>query len=123
MDKERRKNMIDNVLSVPGSPSNGVMANGTTTTTHSSQQQQQLTPQQDLTQPTSTATATTTNTAEGLPEQMAYYSPMTVDQSAAAKMLDFPPELQRQLLEQLNNMIVSNSNSVFIMGGSIYTNI
>ena len=107
MEKERRKNMIDNVLSVPGSPSNGVMTttNGTTPT----QQQPQLTtqPHEDPTQHN--------QSTEGLTDQMGYYQPMTVDQSAAAKMLDFPPELQRQLLEQLNNMIVSLYFYLFII--------
>ena len=98
MEKERRKNMIDNVLSVPGSPSNGVMT--TTNATTLTQQQPQLT-----TQPHEDPSHHNPST-DALSDQMGYYQPMTVDQSAAAKMLDFPPELQRQLLEQLNNMIV-----------------
>ncbi|KAI9490082.1 hypothetical protein BDB00DRAFT_790591 [Zychaea mexicana] len=113
MEKERRKNMIDNVLSVPGSPSSGIMTvpsscAGATTTSSADDAHQS--PQQQ---------AAALAAAAALPEQLGYYAaaatapppPMTVDQSAAAKMLDFPPELQRQLLEQLNNMIVSLLNN------------
>ncbi|KAI7867354.1 hypothetical protein BDF14DRAFT_1802972 [Spinellus fusiger] len=67
MEKERRRNIVDNVLSVPG---------------------------QSL--------------AIGLPTSPAFYPPVSMDADSAAKILGFPTDLQRQLLEQLNNsMMVS----------------
>lgn len=92
MEKERRKNAIDNVLSVPGSP--------------------------HLEKPQEMSSLSEQSVLNGVSDQLGYYNmqqqqqqaPPLVDPAAAAKMLDFPPELQRQLLEQLNNMIVCINN-------------
>lgn len=96
MEKERRKNMIDNVMSVPGRPS--------ATKQSKRQQPPQQTPEQ-----TAAANAAATAAASAVTsEPMPFYQPApVVDPTAAAKMFEFPPDLQRQLLEQLNNMIVS----------------
>lgn len=42
--------------------------------------------------------------------QISYYTPLPqIDTATAAKLLDFPTDLHRQLLEQLNNsMLVSD---------------
>ncbi|KAJ8653202.1 hypothetical protein O0I10_011149 [Lichtheimia ornata] len=92
MEKERRKNAIDNVLSVPGSP--------------------------HLEKPQEMSSLSEQSVLNGVSDQLGYYNmqqqqqqaPPLVDPAAAAKMLDFPPELQRQLLEQLNNMIAMTNN-------------
>ncbi|RCI04518.1 hypothetical protein CU098_013125, partial [Rhizopus stolonifer] len=74
VEKERRKHIVNNVLSVPmpgGSPSE-------------------------------------TNHALS-----AYYSPLPqIDNAAASKLLDFPADLQRQLLEQLNHSMLALTNGI-----------
>lgn len=80
MEKERRKHIVNNVLSVPSPTSTG-----------------------------SPATTTNDMLPGAAPQLSAYYSPLPqIDNATASKLLDFPADLQRQLLEQLNNsMLVS----------------
>lgn len=82
MEKERRKHIVNNVLSVPG-------ANDATT---------------------SGGADNNNGISSIVNNQMsAYYSPLPqIDTATAAKLLDFPTDLQRQLLEQLNNSMLVN---------------
>lgn len=77
MDKERRKMIVNNALSVPPT-SAPVVSEGDSIMVNHGQ----------------------------LPS---FYPPLPqIDTATAAKLLDFPTDLQRQLLEQLNNsMLVS----------------
>ncbi|KAI9269395.1 hypothetical protein BY458DRAFT_586891 [Sporodiniella umbellata] len=74
VEKERRKHIVNNVLSVPiqsGSPN------------------------------------------EANHQMPAYYSPLPqIDNAAASKLLDFPADLQRQLLEQLNHSMLALTNGI-----------
>lgn len=77
MDKERRKHIVNNVLSVPGSGNpnnndNGQLGN------------------------------------IGTDQMSNYYTPLPqIDTDTADKLLNFPTDLQRQLLEQLNNSMLA----------------
>lgn len=86
MEKERRKHIVNNVLSVP-------MSTSATTGSGSAGS-----PSEMLSSPA--------------PHLSAYYSPLPqIDNAAASKLLNFPADLQRQLLEQLNNsMLVSKED-------------
>ncbi|KAI8876060.1 hypothetical protein K501DRAFT_338320 [Backusella circina FSU 941] len=80
MDKERRKLIVNNVLSVPGSENN----NGVSMPNIVSSGQ--------------------------IPT---FYTPLPqIDTATAAKLLDFPTDLQRQLLEQLNNSMMALTNGI-----------
>ncbi|KAL0094877.1 hypothetical protein J3Q64DRAFT_1716309 [Phycomyces blakesleeanus] len=73
MEKERRKNIVDNVLSVPGQSMPIGLPGSTPPTT--------------------------------------FYPPVSIDPDSAAKILGFPSDLQRQLLEQLNNSMMALTNA------------
>lgn len=96
MDKERRKHIVNNVLSVPGSSTLNTTPTATATTSTNDQ----------LNNPTNNDNNATNNDNQ----ISSYYTPLPqIDTATAAKLLDFPTDLQRQLLEQLNNsMMVSN---------------
>ena len=95
MDKERRKHIVNNVLSVPGAA-----ANSTTDTDANSR-----------TSNDNNNTSSTDNVQipgiVGTNQIPNYYTPLPqIDTATAAKLLDFPTDLQRQLLEQLNNSML-----------------
>ncbi|KAI8385783.1 hypothetical protein BD560DRAFT_486769 [Blakeslea trispora] len=101
MDKERRKHIVNNVLSVPGASTNSATdtdANSRTGNDNSN-------------------TSSTDNVqipgivgANQIPN---YYTPLPqIDTATAAKLLDFPTDLQRQLLEQLNNSMLALTNGM-----------
>lgn len=74
MDKERRKLIVNNVLSVPGSENNS-----------------------NVSMPNIVSSG----------QIPTFYTPLPqIDTATAAKLLDFPTDLQRQLLEQLNNSMM-----------------
>ncbi|KAG2236003.1 hypothetical protein INT48_004333 [Thamnidium elegans] len=82
MDKERRKHIVNNVLSVPG----------TTETTINN---------------------VVDNNNNTINDQMNYYTPLPqIDTDTADKLLNFPTDLQRQLLEQLNNSMLALANGM-----------
>lgn len=84
MDKERRKHIVNNVLSVPGSsnPNNNDGNN---------------------VQLGNIGTDQISN----------YYTPLPqIDTDTADKLLNFPTDLQRQLLEQLNNSMLALANGM-----------
>ncbi|CEI87312.1 hypothetical protein G6F70_004811 [Rhizopus microsporus] len=84
MEKERRKHIVNNVLSVPSPTSTG-----------------------------SPATTTNDMLPGAAPQLSAYYSPLPqIDNATASKLLDFPADLQRQLLEQLNNSMLALTNGI-----------
>ncbi|KAI8997621.1 hypothetical protein BDB01DRAFT_771761 [Pilobolus umbonatus] len=81
LEKERRKHIVNNVLSVPSTAN---------TPTHSSIP--------NVVSPTQ------------LPP---FYTPLPqIDTAAAAKLLNFPGDLQRQLLEHLNNSMLALTNGI-----------
>lgn len=91
MEKERRKHIVNNVLSVPGTSevaaSNDLVANDNNTATNNN----------------------------GLSSLVgtSYYTPLPqIDSATAAKLLDFPTDLQRQLLEQLNHSMMALTNGL-----------
>jgi hypothetical protein len=83
MEKERRKHIVNNVLSVPGAGD------------------------------TNTSSATNTDNSLVNNQMSAYYTPLPqIDTATAAKLLDFPTDLQRQLLEQLNHSMLALTNGI-----------
>ncbi|KAI8348430.1 hypothetical protein EDC96DRAFT_547216 [Choanephora cucurbitarum] len=101
MDKERRKHIVNNVLSVPGAA-----ANSTTDTDANSR-----------TSNDNNNTSSTDNVQipgiVGTNQIPNYYTPLPqIDTATAAKLLDFPTDLQRQLLEQLNNSMLALTNGM-----------
>jgi hypothetical protein len=104
MDKERRKHIVNNVLSVPGSSTlNSSSTNAATTAATTSNSV--------LSDDSINNAANNDNNATNNNDNQisSYYTPLPqIDTATAAKLLDFPTDLQRQLLEQLNNsMMVS----------------
>ncbi|KAI8968599.1 hypothetical protein BDF20DRAFT_917092 [Mycotypha africana] len=100
MDKERRKHIVNNVLSVPSAASNiptGSAAESSTTT------------------PTATPRLDDNLAAQNLAQanQLAnsFYLPQ-IDTEAAAKILGLSSDLHRQLLEQLNGNLMALSNGI-----------
>ncbi|GAA5816369.1 hypothetical protein MFLAVUS_009897 [Mucor flavus] len=82
MDKERRKHIVNNVLSVPGTTETAI----------------------------NNVVDTNNNTIN---DQMNYYTPLPqIDTDTADKLLNFPTDLQRQLLEQLNNSMLALANGM-----------
>lgn len=103
MDKERRKHIVNNVLSVPGS--------STLNTTPASTPSTIATTSADTLNNNTlnnNTTHTENNASNNNDNQLSsYYTPLPqIDTATAAKLLDFPTDLQRQLLEQLNNSMM-----------------
>ncbi|KAG2196698.1 hypothetical protein INT47_009608 [Mucor saturninus] len=83
MDKERRKHIVNNVLSVPGS--------GNPNNNDGNVQLGNI----------------------GTDQMSNYYTPLPqIDTDTADKLLNFPTDLQRQLLEQLNNSMLALANGM-----------
>ncbi|KAI9345111.1 hypothetical protein BD770DRAFT_430565 [Pilaira anomala] len=111
MDKERRKHIVNNVLSVPGNDTSVVMNNGSNVSS-SSVMGANTNAVTTSTHSTPTTTTTTTNNTMG-GEQINYYTPLPqIDTDTADKLLNFPTDLQRQLLEQLNNSMLALANGM-----------
>lgn len=110
MDKERRKHIVNNVLSVPGNDTSGVMNNGSNVSSSSVIGANATVPATTTTTTSTTSTPTTNNT---MGEQINYYTPLPqIDTDTADKLLNFPTDLQRQLLEQLNNSMLALANGM-----------
>ncbi|KAI8087886.1 uncharacterized protein B0P05DRAFT_584589 [Gilbertella persicaria] len=94
MEKERRKHLVNNVLSVPSTttPSGDAEANNRAHAADNNGDNVQM---------------------SGIGQIPNYYTPLPqIDTATAAKLLDFPTDLQRQLLEQLNNSMLALTNGI-----------
>ena len=96
MDKERRKHLVNNVLSVP---------NASNTEAHHAASEDNHT--NDGTNNNNDANTVSMLNSVNANQMQNFYTPLPqIDTATAAKLLDFPTDLQRQLLEQLNNSMM-----------------
>lgn len=100
MDKERRKHLVNNVLSVPNASNPETHHGASTEDNHNT----------DANNNNNDANTVSMLNSVNANQMQNFYTPLPqIDTATAAKLLDFPTDLQRQLLEQLNNsMMVRN---------------
>lgn len=102
MDKERRKHLVNNVLSVP---------NASNTEAHHAASEDNHT--NDGTNNNNDANTVSMLNSVNANQMQNFYTPLPqIDTATAAKLLDFPTDLQRQLLEQLNNSMMALTNGI-----------
>ncbi|KAI8643286.1 hypothetical protein BD408DRAFT_414999 [Parasitella parasitica] len=102
MDKERRKHLVNNVLSVPGASNTEGHHAASNDDSHSA----------DGSNHNDASTVSMLNSVNANQIQN-FYTPLPqIDTATAAKLLDFPTDLQRQLLEQLNNSMMALTNGI-----------
>lgn len=102
MDKERRKHLVNNVLSVPNASNPEAHHGASTEDNHNA----------DGNNSNNDANTVSMLNSVNANQMQNFYTPLPqIDTATAAKLLDFPTDLQRQLLEQLNNsMMVRHSH-------------
>ncbi|KAK4511836.1 uncharacterized protein ATC70_003835 [Mucor velutinosus] len=103
MDKERRKHLVNNVLSVPNATNPEAHHGVSTEDNHNT----------DGNNNNNDANTVSMLNSVNANQMQNFYTPLPqIDTATAAKLLDFPTDLQRQLLEQLNNSMMALTNGI-----------